>query len=83
VPTFPKARYLIGQHEYDFWKSYDDEEQQAMLGDSIKPIFDASLVQLVDLDHVISPEIATVQCSDSRCERGVPHSYRCARYSLS
>jgi glyoxylase-like metal-dependent hydrolase (beta-lactamase superfamily II) len=57
VPTFPKARYLIGRPEYDFWIAYDDAEQQAMLGDSIKPIVDAGLVQLVELDHVISPEI--------------------------
>jgi hypothetical protein len=28
-----------------------------MLGDSVKPIFDAGLVQLVGLDHVISPKI--------------------------
>ncbi|XRD86287.1 MBL fold metallo-hydrolase [Dyella acidisoli] len=57
VPTFPKARYLIGRQEYEFWRTYDDEEQQTMLGDSIKPVFDAGLVQLVELDHVISPEI--------------------------
>ena len=57
APTFPKARYLIGRREYDFWSAYDDKEQQAMLGDSVKPIFDAGLVQLVEQDHVISPEI--------------------------
>src|SRR5580692_7548670 len=57
VPTFPNARYLIGKREYDFWCAHDDEEQQAMLGDSVKPIVDAGLVQLVELDHVISPEI--------------------------
>ena len=57
TPTFPKARYLIGRREFGFWSACDDEEQQAMLGDSIKPIFDAGLVQLVELDHVISPEI--------------------------
>ena len=28
-----------------------------MLGDSVKPIFDAGLAELVELDHVISPEI--------------------------
>ena len=28
-----------------------------MLGDSVKPIFDAGLVQLVEQDHVISSEI--------------------------
>jgi glyoxylase-like metal-dependent hydrolase (beta-lactamase superfamily II) len=57
VPTFPKARYLIGRREYEFWCTHDDAEQQTMLGDSIKPIFDAGLVQLVELDEMISPEI--------------------------
>lgn len=57
APTFPRARYLIGRREYDFWSTSDDEEQRAMLGDSVQPIFDAGLVQLVELDQVISPEI--------------------------
>jgi glyoxylase-like metal-dependent hydrolase (beta-lactamase superfamily II) len=57
VPTFPKARYLMGRVEYDFWSTTEDAEQRAMLGDSIKPVVDAGLVQLVELDHVISPEI--------------------------
>jgi glyoxylase-like metal-dependent hydrolase (beta-lactamase superfamily II) len=57
VPTFPKARYLIGRKEYEFWSAHEDEEQQAMLGDSVRPIFDAGLAQLVELDHVISPAI--------------------------
>jgi len=57
VPTFPNARYLIGRREYEFWATCEDEEQQAMLGDSIKPVFDAGLVELVEQDHVISPEI--------------------------
>jgi len=57
VPTFPNARYLIGRREYAFWSTHEDEEQKAMLGDSVKPVIDAGLVQLVELDHVISPEI--------------------------
>ena len=57
VPTFRRAHYLIGRPEYEFWKATTDEEQHAMLGDSVAPIFDAGLVQLVELDHVISPEI--------------------------
>jgi glyoxylase-like metal-dependent hydrolase (beta-lactamase superfamily II) len=60
VPTFPNARYLIGRHEYEFWRSCDDAEQQAMLGDSIKPVFDAGLVQLVEQDHVVSPDVRLV-----------------------
>jgi glyoxylase-like metal-dependent hydrolase (beta-lactamase superfamily II) len=57
TPTFPKARYLIGRREYEFWSAHDDEEQQAILSDSVKPIFDAGIAELVELDHVISPEI--------------------------
>jgi glyoxylase-like metal-dependent hydrolase (beta-lactamase superfamily II) len=57
VPTFPNARYLIGRREFDFWSTCDDAEQRAMLGDSIKPVVDAGLVQFVELDHAISPEI--------------------------
>jgi glyoxylase-like metal-dependent hydrolase (beta-lactamase superfamily II) len=57
VPTFPKARYFIGRREFEFWKAHDDAEQQAMMGDSIDPIVNAGLVQLVEPDHVISPEI--------------------------
>lgn len=60
VPTFPNARYLIGRTEYEFWNTHEDEEQKAMMGDSIKPVVDAGLVQLVELDHVISPEIRLI-----------------------
>lgn len=60
VPTFPKARYLIGRKEYDFWKDIDEAEQVAAMSDSIKPVFDAGLVELVEQDHVISPEVRLV-----------------------
>ena len=58
VPTFPNARYLIGRREYEHWSAEGDPEQQAILADSVKPIFDAGLVTLVDMDHRISPEIS-------------------------
>ena len=57
APTFPRARYLIGRREYEFWSACDDDEQQAMLGDSIRPVVEAGLVELVELDHVISPQV--------------------------
>src|SRR6185436_17905441 len=57
VPTFPKARYLIGKTEFEHWSAEGDEEQQAILGDSVKPIFDAGLAELVALDHRVSPEV--------------------------
>jgi len=57
VPTFPKARYLIGKREFEHWSDTGHEEQQALLGDSVRPIFDAGLVDLVEMDHRISPEV--------------------------
>ena len=57
VPTFPKARYLIGRKELEHWRAVPDDEQQAILGDSVQPILDAGLAELVEMDHRISPEI--------------------------
>jgi glyoxylase-like metal-dependent hydrolase (beta-lactamase superfamily II) len=57
VPTFPNARYLIGRREYEHWRSEGEGETQALLSDSVQPIFDAGLAELVELDHRISPEL--------------------------
>jgi glyoxylase-like metal-dependent hydrolase (beta-lactamase superfamily II) len=57
VPTFPNARYLIGRREYEYWSTHEDEDQQTMLGDSVQPVFDAGLVELVEMDHIVSPEV--------------------------
>ncbi|HEV2363167.1 MAG TPA: MBL fold metallo-hydrolase [Caulobacteraceae bacterium] len=57
VPTFPKAKYLIGKQEYAFWSAHEDGEQQTILADSVKPVLDAGLAQLVEMDHVLSPEV--------------------------
>jgi glyoxylase-like metal-dependent hydrolase (beta-lactamase superfamily II) len=60
VPTFPNARYFFTLQEYEFWSAHDDAEQRAMMGDSIKPIVDAGLANLVGLDQMISPEIRLI-----------------------
>lgn len=57
VPTFPNARYLIGKEEWRHWNAIEDAEQQAILADSVKPIFDAGLADAVAMDHRISPEL--------------------------
>ena len=54
VPTFPKARYLIGKREWDFWSTEDDEDNAPVLADSVQPIFDAGLADLVSDDHAAS-----------------------------
>lgn len=61
LPTFPRARYLMARKEYEFWaRDEEDDEQVAAMGDSIQPLFDAGLVQLVEPDHVVSPEVRLV-----------------------
>ena len=60
VPTFPNARYLFGRTEFDHWSAEGDKEQQAILADSVQPILDAGLAQMVDLDHRIGPEVRLI-----------------------
>jgi len=60
VPTFPNARYLLGKKEYEFWSQSEEAGQQAIMADSVQPIFDANLVDLVEMDHRICEEIDLV-----------------------
>jgi glyoxylase-like metal-dependent hydrolase (beta-lactamase superfamily II) len=64
-PTFPNARYLMGRVEHAHWRdSYahrqDREDQRAVFTDSVQPVFDAGLVDLVETDHRIGDEISLV-----------------------
>ena len=60
VPTFPKARYLIGQAEFAHWQADTDKDQVAVMNDSVLPVFDADLVDLVETDYKISDEISLI-----------------------
>ena len=57
VPTFENARYLLGRTEWEHWSREDDAEQQQILADSVRPIFDADQVDLVESDHRICDEL--------------------------
>lgn len=61
VPTFPGARYLIARDEFEYWRDQTDTDiQQTVFADSVAPVFDAGLVDLVDCDHRICPEVDLV-----------------------
>jgi glyoxylase-like metal-dependent hydrolase (beta-lactamase superfamily II) len=60
VPTFPNARYLFGKTEYEHWIDHNEGETGEIMADSVKPVVDAGLVQQVEMDHRISPEIRLV-----------------------
>lgn len=58
IPTFPNARYLLAKQEYDYWdKEPGDELNSGVMEDSVRPVFDAGLVDLVDVNHRICDEI--------------------------
>jgi glyoxylase-like metal-dependent hydrolase (beta-lactamase superfamily II) len=58
IPTFPKARYLMGKEEYEYWdKVPADELDDDIMDDSVRPVFDAGLVDLVEMDHRLSDEV--------------------------
>jgi glyoxylase-like metal-dependent hydrolase (beta-lactamase superfamily II) len=59
VPTFPNARYLIGRKEFDHWSAHGPANTRGddPFSDSVKPVFDAGLVDFVEADHRICPEI--------------------------
>jgi glyoxylase-like metal-dependent hydrolase (beta-lactamase superfamily II) len=57
VPTFPHARYLIGRKEWEHWSKASEPDTRELLDDSVRPIFDAGLADLVESDVRITDEI--------------------------
>jgi glyoxylase-like metal-dependent hydrolase (beta-lactamase superfamily II) len=57
VPTFSNARYLIGRREYEYWSADTSEDQVPVMQDSVTPIFDSGLADLVESEHIVSPHI--------------------------
>jgi len=58
VPTFPHARYLFARAEWEHWSAEREEGTARIMADSVKPVLDAGLAQLVDMDHRISDELS-------------------------
>ena len=57
VPTFPNARYLIARREWEHTAGEPVDPADDVIGDSVRPLFDARLVDLVDSDHRVSASI--------------------------
>ena len=61
VPTFPRARYLMGRAEFAHWTGdHGREDMRPVLADSVLPVHDAGLVDLVETDHALCPEVSLV-----------------------
>ena len=66
VPTFPRARYLFARTEWEHWSALAAARRAAepdagptddVLGDSVQPIVDAGLADLVATDHRLTDEV--------------------------
>jgi glyoxylase-like metal-dependent hydrolase (beta-lactamase superfamily II) len=60
VPTFPNARYLIGKAEHGHWSQNLEGDDALILQQSVEPLLDAKLVDLVESDHAICPEVRLI-----------------------
>jgi glyoxylase-like metal-dependent hydrolase (beta-lactamase superfamily II) len=59
VPTFPQARYLMGRQEFQHWTGdHGRDDMRHVLADSVLPVHEAGLVELVEMDHRLCPEIS-------------------------
>ena len=56
VPTFEEARYVFGREEWAYW-SEQREGGDDVMGDSVRPVFDAGRVDLVESDHALTDEV--------------------------
>ncbi|MFN0123437.1 MAG: MBL fold metallo-hydrolase [Blastocatellia bacterium] len=57
VPTFPNARYLFAQTEWEHWAAQAAHPEGDIMGDSVRPVIDAGLCDLVQMDHRLANEI--------------------------
>jgi glyoxylase-like metal-dependent hydrolase (beta-lactamase superfamily II) len=61
LPTFPRARYLMGRVEFEHWRTQrENDSHVAVFADSVQPVFDAGLVDLVATDYRVGDEVSLV-----------------------
>ncbi len=56
VPTFAGARYLFAEDEWAYWQR-EPQEFGPVVEDSVQPIFDAGLAQVVGQSHRVTDEV--------------------------
>lgn len=61
VPTFPNARYLIAKDEYEYFSRTDIEKfNQQVVADSVTPVMEAGLMDLVETNHRVCEQVDLV-----------------------
>ena len=57
VPTFPKARYVFGRSEYDYWHEQNAKTPVPPFGDSVLPVVEAKKADIVGNDFAIGDHV--------------------------
>lgn len=57
APSFPNARYLFHRPEFEHWTSLPEKDLPSQIKDSILPIAEAGLYDLVDGDFALDDEL--------------------------
>ncbi len=57
VPTFPQARYVLARAEWEHWSQAGASDPYTNIDDTIRPLLDAGLADLVEADHVVCPQV--------------------------
>jgi glyoxylase-like metal-dependent hydrolase (beta-lactamase superfamily II) len=59
VPTFPNARYYLSRPDVEYWSSTPSPDGD-LFGDSVRPVLDAGLADLVDAPFAVTDEVTIV-----------------------
>jgi len=57
IPTFSNAQYLIGGTEWDFFSTVDNEGAREPVEDSVRPVIERGIANLVESTHRITDEV--------------------------
>ena len=57
VPTFPKARYVFGKAEYDYWSEQNRKTEVPPFADSVLPVVEADRCEIVGNDFAVGDHV--------------------------
>jgi glyoxylase-like metal-dependent hydrolase (beta-lactamase superfamily II) len=57
VPTFPKARYVFGKQEFDYWTEQNAKAEVAPFVDSVLPVVEARRHEVIGNEHEIGDHV--------------------------
>ena len=59
-PTFPNARYLVPKHDWDYWTGPKIINDAPWVTDSVIPLHEGRILDLIEGEYDITPEIKAV-----------------------